>query len=215
MGKLASNIVALTKFDHPELMSSTEKVEEFPDKKEVSGKRHRQNKSPLQAQSLELSLGNVRKEHIQKAAIGKKRDARGNLRKGKDDRALLLEEILALGGTEDDLNLIAGVTSDEDDTTEERTQSAITGGKFALELSQFVASLGIEGDFNAESATAGLEGNENSTGQDKPERNLFTDGLIQKSPTSTPREGRNAGGHPKALNHLVSMSIVAGQVTPS
>jgi ribosome biogenesis protein MAK21 len=61
--------------------------------------------------------------------------------KGNDARAVLLREILALGGTEEDLDLVADAVSDEEDID----SSGPPDKSFRKDLANFVARLGIEG----------------------------------------------------------------------
>jgi ribosome biogenesis protein MAK21 len=91
-------------------------------------------------------------------ARGTKRDVRGNAkvvggekpstkqknRRGIDDRAILLKEILALGGTEEDLDLVADALSDEED---DESNEVGPNKSFRKELVSFVAGLGIEKEF--------------------------------------------------------------------
>jgi ribosome biogenesis protein MAK21 len=53
----------------------------------------------------------------------------------------LLREILALGGTEEDLDLVADALSDEED----EPSTTRPDNKFRQDLAKFVAGLGIEG----------------------------------------------------------------------
>lgn len=90
---------------------------------------------------------------------GTKRDIRGNAKqprgvesftkqkygKGPDDRAILLKEILALGGTEEDLDLVADAVSDEEDVD---SNGALPDKSFRKELANFVAGLGIDGELD-------------------------------------------------------------------
>lgn len=92
---------------------------------------------------------------------GTKRDSQGNAKsdskpkarkekgpeKAKDgkpqgDRETLLQEILALGGTEEDLDLVVDAASDEED---EAIESGPADKALQKELAKFVAGLGIEG----------------------------------------------------------------------
>ena len=102
---------------------------------------------------------------------GKKRDAKGNIKlsntahsakpigsieaghntRGLMTRELLLQEILALGGTTDDLDLVADVTS-EDGASEKSEKRSKPDPRFAKELSNFIAGLGIEGGFDEDPA---------------------------------------------------------------
>jgi ribosome biogenesis protein MAK21 len=230
MGKLAPNSV-LRKFEQQSISSLPENIEKNPHKPKVSVERHRQNKSSLQAQNLESPAENFQeaKEHVQRLA-GKKRDAHGNMResyavpaeisqagkdkrkrKGNDDQAILLQEILALGGTEDDLDLVADVTSD-DDIEGELARPAIVDGKFTKELSKFVAELGIEGSFNVESAAADLEEDENDANeQGLLEERQTKGGPVREPSTSASKDGRTSEKPSKDLNRLVSMSTILAE----
>jgi len=86
---------------------------------------------------------------------GTKRDAQGNAKadershsKSKksngtaDGRSVLLQEILALDGTEDDLNLLENAASDNEDLVTENSKSL--DKSLQKELAKFAASLGIE-----------------------------------------------------------------------
>lgn len=84
-------------------------------------------------------------------ASGKKRDANGNVKSskqaksnGKIDRETLLKEILSMGGTAEDLDLIGDADSDDEDLDEKTTKTSTIDANFAKELSQFVTGLGIE-----------------------------------------------------------------------
>jgi len=87
---------------------------------------------------------------------GTKRDAQGNAKAadtrsqskpkksngGDDSRSVLLKEILALEGTEDDLNLLDNAASDNEDLVTENSKSL--DKSLQKELAKFAASLGIE-----------------------------------------------------------------------
>ncbi len=105
---------------------------------------------------------------------GVKRDANGNAKtagkqSGKDrdkstptepkgdEKAALLQEILALGGTEEDLDLVADVASDEEDVS---NTDPFFEKSFQKELAGFVMGLGIEqslGSYEDESASEAAE----------------------------------------------------------
>ncbi|OLN94256.1 Ribosome biogenesis protein MAK21 [Colletotrichum chlorophyti] len=70
---------------------------------------------------------------------GKTRDQRGSA----FSRDALLEEIRALGGDEDDLNLIGDVDSDQEDHLEANSNIAVDG-KLRNELAAFAAQLGLQ-----------------------------------------------------------------------
>ncbi|KAE9376794.1 CBF-domain-containing protein [Stipitochalara longipes BDJ] len=106
------------------------------------------NKTPMKTQ---LKMKPV------EVARGTKRDIRGNAKgaggeqpssnlkdeEGFDNRAVLLREILALGGTEEDLDLVADAVSDDEDN-----ELAPPDKVFRKELANFVAGLGIEGEID-------------------------------------------------------------------
>ena len=87
---------------------------------------------------------------------GTKRDAQGNAKAadnqsqsktkknngGEDGRSTLLQEILALDGTEEDLNLLENAASDNEDLVTEDSKSL--DKSLQKELAKFAASLGIE-----------------------------------------------------------------------
>ncbi|KAH7330062.1 CBF/Mak21 family-domain-containing protein [Rhexocercosporidium sp. MPI-PUGE-AT-0058] len=74
---------------------------------------------------------------------------------GKEDRATLLQEILALGGTEEDLDLVADAVSDEDG--EGSGTTGLPDKSFRKDLASFIAGLGIEGGVQADADYAAEE----------------------------------------------------------
>jgi len=158
------NSESLPSFDEKALSALTAKIEEdfenaqFPQGTQVepsTGNRKRGKES----KSLEThnQKSNTAVPELVRAT---KRDANGNAKnagKGvarpkkdsrlenntdkKDDRAVLLREILALGGTEEDLDLVADALSDEED----EPSTTRPDNKFRQDLAKFVAGLGIEG----------------------------------------------------------------------
>lgn len=108
---------------------------------------------------------------------GTKRDANGNAKggskvaaksqgppadqkngKGEDERGVLLQEILALGGTEEDLDLIADAESDEEDGGQKT--EALPDKSLKKELAKFVAGLGMEGNMAEEESEPEVDGDE-------------------------------------------------------
>ncbi|KAH8662923.1 CBF/Mak21 family-domain-containing protein [Tricladium varicosporioides] len=127
-----------------------EKVADAPNKKEKKRKSENRPNVPQQQSKANES----------EPARGTKRDSSGNAKmngktKGQnkkesmkiatsdDARSILLQEILALGGTEEDLDLVANATSDEEDNT--TTSTPQLDKALQKELAKFVAGLGIEG----------------------------------------------------------------------
>ena len=156
------------KFDESALSALTEQIEKriespkapFKSAEKVNGNYKQDTIGAKSKPNLSRSKINV-SEQIR----GKKRDAKGNVKGGnnrsapaqgqknmdpKDQRATLLEEILALGGTEEDLDLVADAASDDEEID---TQSPAAPDKsLKKELAKFVASLGIEGQAGAEAS---------------------------------------------------------------
>lgn len=153
---------SLPSFDESALSALTEKIE----------KGLQKGKGPESAQKSPKQKKNSAKQKNDTASrangtgSGKKRDAEGNVKSSKDTarkskpsdsaaagsasaRDILLQEILALGGDEEDLELLDGVESDNDDIKGESQQPS-QDPKFAKDLSKFIASLGIQGQAVAE-----------------------------------------------------------------
>jgi len=139
-------------FDENALSALTEKIEMGLGKKSALT----QDSGPATPGKKQDGKGEakLKKSNAHGKERGTKRDAQGNAKKSdfhnqstrhkkdkvKDDGSVLLQEILALGGTEDDLDLVAGAASDD-----EEISSAAPDKELQKELAKFVASLGIEG----------------------------------------------------------------------
>lgn len=121
---------------------------------------------------------------------GTKRDVRGNVKlpgkqvgksggpsakqkngKGNDDRVLLLKEILALGGTEEDLDLVADAPSDEEDSD---SNAAPPDKSFRKDLANFVAGLGIEGELHEVESGRSNDENTGDGWEDASDLNTLT-----------------------------------------
>lgn len=168
------------------------------------------------------------KESPKTSLTGRKRDAEGNVKEAAHGgptprktakfqnknrqaytRDILMQEILALGGDEDDLNLVAGIESSDEDANEGLSLLSPVDAKFTKELSNFVAGLGINDAICRESQESELGGDENEDWKD-------TDSNITPAPvparitkmlkTSFPQDSRT-GPHQKELNRLVSESL--------
>jgi len=142
-------------FDERALSALTEKIEKGfgknkpsqkpADSSDRGQKSAKPKKGPKSAEAKSIKPQETR---------GTKRDAQGNTKvpsngsrskdqksgKGQDDRAALLQEILALGGTEEDLALVADAQSES-----ENEDAAPLDKSLKKDLAQFVAGLGIEG----------------------------------------------------------------------
>jgi ribosome biogenesis protein MAK21 len=165
--KSASKAQKLPAFDEGALSALTEKIEKGFQKATASTPNKKGSPDSL-SKSLKTTP---------RSTGGKKRDAQGNVKpadtskqnkssksetkKAKSgaktvDRDVLLQEILALGGTEEDLDLIVDVESDSDELEDDNKES-VPDLKFAKEFSKFVAGLGIEGQGDEEPSDAGSE----------------------------------------------------------
>jgi ribosome biogenesis protein MAK21 len=120
-------------------------------------------------------------------ARGIKRDSRGNAKvagggepptkqrneKSNDDRAVLLKEILALGGTEEDLDLVVDAVLDEED---DDSNEVLPDKSFRKELANFVAGLGIEGELDEVSSGGSEKEDTNDGWEDASDVNGSVDG---------------------------------------
>lgn len=150
----------LPSFDEKALLALTEKIE-----KGLGANKDPQHdtndRSQMQRKANDGSrLGQTKrksKANLPEPSKGKKRDARGNgkppsgettsgtrrqNRENKDGNEVLLQEILALGGTEEDLQLVGEANSDDEDL--DADSSAPPDKSFREDLAKFVAALGIE-----------------------------------------------------------------------
>lgn len=152
-------------FDENALNALTERIEKGLDKTQSKSSKDKDKSSSGKSPQThkEDKSGKVADKKEGNNSHGKKRDARGNVKDEKkgskkskdaalsDDRAQLLEEILALGGTEDDLDLVADAFSDEEEEPEKGTTKA-SDKTFMKDLAQFAAGLGIESQVVDESS---------------------------------------------------------------
>ncbi|PBP24483.1 CCAAT-box-binding transcription factor [Diplocarpon rosae] len=108
---------------------------------------------------LELSRGTKRDAHgnakLGGKAMSRTRPANEKSNGSKDEKSVLLEEILALGGTEEDLDLVLDAVSDEEG--EETSPRKTPDKSFKKDLAKFVAGLGIEGGMEAASGSESEE----------------------------------------------------------
>lgn len=112
----------------------------------------------------------------------------------KDDKAILLAEILALGGTEEDLELVADAFSDDEEA--DTGSEAAPDKSFKKDLAAFVAGLGIEGAVTVDDEEPELEEEEGEEEADDGWEEADDDdeslaeapelvaGSIKKSPTT-------------------------------
>ena len=153
---------SLSTFDEKALLALTQKIEKgFGAKKspqQKSDNRNEPKKKTSNTPHPNQSKPNNKTKDLE-TKQGKKRDARGNRKpqngesihgehskrpangNTQDERDVLLQEILAMGGTEDDLQLIADAVSDDE---LEEDNSATQDKSLRADLAKFVAGLGID-----------------------------------------------------------------------
>ncbi|KAI9050750.1 hypothetical protein LZ554_004869 [Drepanopeziza brunnea f. sp. 'monogermtubi'] len=139
--------------------------EEPGQKSKPEGKdRGPKGKGKEKGKAPELSRGTKRDAHGNakvggKAAAAKsqkgKQSAKEQNGDGKDARAVLLEEILALGGTEEDLDLVGDAASDDEEDGASAANPPDTS--FQKDFAKFVAGLGIEGTVAEDDAESEAE----------------------------------------------------------
>jgi ribosome biogenesis protein MAK21 len=158
----------LPSFDESALNALTEEIEQgFNSAKSSKGIQKQKQKLHNQGDASGGQNQNSQTLKSNTEPHGKKRDAQGNIKKAKSEniplptgavppksgkssieRDALLKEILALGGTEEDLDLVADAVSDDDSDSSEadRQPAPLTAADKRLkqDLAEFVAGLGID-----------------------------------------------------------------------
>jgi ribosome biogenesis protein MAK21 len=137
----------------------------------------------------------------------------GHSGKSEGERNVLLQEILALGGTEDDLDLVMGVASDDEDVGENGLeQTSATDPKLKKELSKYIAGLGIEARDIEDSS--GAESGEDGSYELEDIYDTSASKLANDVKDVTSSDLRGANNSAKRLKDLVSKSppLEAGNV---
>ncbi|OBT56616.1 hypothetical protein VE04_01669 [Pseudogymnoascus sp. 24MN13] len=162
---------SLPSFDESALSALTDKIEKGfnkgassdsaqkpakKDKSKLNGASHSKDTAPGKKRDAEGNVKTPTKSN--KATDRKPKQAEGGAAAEGSARDILLQEILALGGTEEDLDLLDGVESDDEDV--EGTQPKVDDPKFAKEFSKFVAGLGIEGQTQVDASDSEIEADE-------------------------------------------------------
>lgn len=108
----------------------------------------------------------------------------------KDKKAELLQEILALGGDENDLDIIAGVDSDVEEGQEAKPKEAPAEMDKALknDLAKFAAGLGFEKVRDEDAATDDDEGEEESEAAEEEEEAEGNEWEDEPEPVQDPKE---------------------------
>lgn len=166
-------------FDENALSALTSKIEKGFAKGKASNKSPEskpKSPKPNKANKSTNSTDSKPKSKPQESGRGTKRDAQGNAKgkadgssneapKSGSDREVLLQEILALGGTEEDLDLVLDAQSDSENEDEGKPASIDKG--FKNEFAKFVAGLGIQGrapgaeaDSEVEDEVEGVDGDD-------------------------------------------------------
>jgi hypothetical protein len=160
----ASSAVQLPSFDESALSALTNKIERGF--RTAALRQDPQDHIPFQSQSPRNRIEGApkSKSHTKDHVSGKNSDVQGIMREqiggdskihmtradrhnreNEDEQNVLLQEILALGGTEDDLNLVMGVASDDEVVGEsELGQTSLVDPKLMKELSKYITGLGIK-----------------------------------------------------------------------
>ena len=178
----------LPSFDEKALSALTEKIEkdfgksQAPQQLGDTGSRNRKKeKQGNEQRHFESNPRTSKGEHTR----GTKRDAQGNVKAGgkanvgsnsrptknksgdaNGNRDVLLKEILALGGTEEDLDLVAEAPSSDEDL--EGNYAPAEDKSFKKDLANFVAGLGIEGAGVEDASEAEVE--EEDAGEEQWEK---------------------------------------------
>lgn len=154
----------LPSFDESALSALTAKIEQGLGNGEPQKAADAPNTKQKKGKDSSNATADPKKAKVSEATRGTKRDAHGKPKvNGKangqkepssskngnngGEREVLLQEILALGGTEEDLDLVADALSDEE---ENAAQDAPSDRSLKKELARFVAGLGIEGQSGAD-----------------------------------------------------------------
>jgi ribosome biogenesis protein MAK21 len=230
------NSETLPSFDEKALSALTAKIEEDFEKAQLrqgtQAEKSTGNLKPGKGSKSSKPHNQELNSAVPNLVGGTKRDANGKAKKAgkgvasskkvsrlekntdeKGDKAVLLREILALGGTEEDLDLVADALSDEED----EPSTIRPDNKFREDLAKFVAGLGIEGqigeDENEDENTGNEKmGKEIDGGDDGWEEALDLGSSVDASDVEAEPESRSrlpdlvplATSVSNASNHLVS-----------
>lgn len=230
-------------FDESALSALTARIEKGLDQTNTPATGNAVPPTAHQGSEIETKIPRIDKSkskgNSRVVARGIKRDANGNAKsgnqqsdatkrikdsipQGKDTRAVLLEEILALGGTAEDLDLVADAQSDDDAIYE-------TGDKvdksFKKDLAKFIEGLGIEQavdeddkEINEEEEEEEEKGelldDEQIRQEEEDLETSETESLEEPLQSAAPAEEdrrqpiltNNQGTLPKDVNRLVSIS---------
>lgn len=187
-------------------------VDTITDSSREQGGEKRSLSKPKQTSKLnniELRRGTKRDANGNAKTAGKRSGKDRNITEkehGNDDKAALLQEIMALGGTEEDMDLVADVASDEEVFS--NTDLSLDPS-FRKELAGFVSGLGIEKSLDVPEEYSADE----TVWDSASEADVSMEPDLQRTEVSkeepTPTKQRNIGV-PDKHNRLVSTVIIRG-----
>jgi ribosome biogenesis protein MAK21 len=234
---LKSAPATLPSFDERALSALTDKIESgFRNTAAVSkADSLDRNRPPTTNPRSRIKKSKNTKTTTKHHVAGRKRDAKGNIieqgsngskapkigtddanGETQDEKSVLLREILALGGTQEDLSLVMEVATDDEDAGDSgREQPSAIDPKLAKELSKFIDGLGIETQRNQDSS--GTESDEEEDANEDDEH-LPNHAILESKPTNTTgkvetpvlKEAKNLG---KGKKDLVSKSLPVTRAT--
>jgi ribosome biogenesis protein MAK21 len=198
----------LPSFDEKALFALTEKIEKgLGQSKAPQQSRDTTGGNSKQGKESKARRDSTSKSKTTKSELnrGIKRDAHGNVKgpgqekAGNTNRAtkktrggandagtVLLQEILALGGTEEDLDLVAGAASDDENLDGDNAPA--TDKSFRKDLAKFVAGLGIEGPIDEDVSELEGEDAEEDQGEEDWEEASDLDSPADSDISAGPKE---------------------------
>jgi ribosome biogenesis protein MAK21 len=223
------NSEALPSFDEKALSALTAKIgEDFERAQLRQGTQAEQstgNRKPGKGGKTSKPHNQKLNTAVSELVKGTKRDANGNAKEAgkgvasskkesrlekntdeKDDRAVLLREILALDGTEEDLDLVADALSDEED----EPSTTRSDNKFRQDLAKFVADLGIEGQIGED------ENEDENTDNEKMGKEIDDggdDGWEEASDSGSSVDASDVEAEPESRSRLPDSAPLATSVS--
>ncbi|KAJ4399298.1 RNA-binding ribosome biosynthesis protein mak21 [Neurospora sp. IMI 360204] len=178
-------------FDEAALAQLTEKID-----KTLAGAGTDQHSSPKRKRPNTTADDRDAKRR-QKTLVGTKEGQQDRSRKDQSHnttKEVLLEEILALGGDEDDLELVANIDSDNEDgpgTTSASAPEKSLDKSFQDELAKFALSLGFqniprEDDLESVSSEDPVDEEEDEEEEEEAEQRKQDDSQDQEQPQAIP-----------------------------
>jgi ribosome biogenesis protein MAK21 len=198
---LASSVATLSPFNEQALSALTDKIESsFRNTAAAkAGSLYRNRPSGTNPRNRIEKSQNT-KTATKHPVAGRKRDAQGNVREqgnndsripkigtdsanggNRDKNNVFLQEVLALGGTQEDFDLVMEVATDDEDAGDiPQEQTSRIDPKLTEELSNFIAGLGIETKINQDSSEPESGGTED---EDEVEEDVPKRAITKPQPT--------------------------------